>query len=164
MLCRVDGPAGELLGVWRIYITKEGQKAFGGESKLGLGPVKGGAVRLGPPAAGKIGLAEGVETALSVMCLSGGRIPVWAALSTSGMMTFEPPFEVGRIHIYPDYDVARRRRATDEWRPSPGVLAAFDLKARMDEQGIACLIDPSRPRRGADYNDVLRRVSRMARA
>ena len=54
------------------------------------GPVpKGGAVRLFPPAEA-MGIAEGIETALSAAQLSG--LPVWAALNT---VNIEKGFEAG---------------------------------------------------------------------
>ncbi|ORE90653.1 hypothetical protein ATO13_22076 [Stappia sp. 22II-S9-Z10] len=160
IICRVDGPGGDFLGIWRIYVTSDGQKAFGKASKMGLGPTAGGAVRLFPEHHGEIGLAEGVETALSVERLAG--LPTWAALSTSGMAGFEVPFEVETVRIFPDHDDPRRKRGTMQWQPSPGLSAAEGLKARLDEEGTRCFIDRSRPRRKRDYNDVLMIVSARA--
>jgi putative DNA primase/helicase len=160
ILCQVSDVSGEFTGVWRIYVTEEGRKAFGSESKLGLGPTAGGAVRLFPAAHGEVALAEGVETALSVHMLSG--LPVWATLSTSGMIGFEAPFGVDLVRIFPDYDDPRRARGTMNWRPSPGVLAAESLRDRLSDEGVRCVIDRSRPRRGRDYNDVLQAVGAVA--
>lgn len=161
ILCRVDGAAGEFLGLWRIYVTDNGDKAFGDQSKLGLGPTGGGAVRLFPPVHGAIGLAEGVETALSVYVLTKGAVAPWAALSTSGMVGFDVPFEVDRVKIFPDADLARRKIASRRVHPSPGLTAAETLRTRLVGEGISCTIDQSRPRRGRDLNDVLRTRHRI---
>jgi len=40
------------------------------------------------PAGGVLGIAEGIETALSAAVLDG--VPVWAALNTSLLARFEP--------------------------------------------------------------------------
>lgn len=54
-------------------------------SKFGLGPAGDRAVRVGGIAS-HIGPADGVETALAVSLLTQSRIPVWAALSTGGVL------------------------------------------------------------------------------
>lgn len=163
LLCRVDDPAGAFTGVWRIYITADGDKApFGGEVKLGLGPVAGGAVRLFPPSNGMVAIAEGVETALSVHLLSRRSVPVWSVLSTSGMSSFQPPLDVDRVVIFPDWDLPRVHRSSGRFIPSPGITAANALRDRLLEEGVACGIDQSIPHRGRDFNDLLRAVARRA--
>lgn len=158
LVCRVDDLDGNLTGVWRIYVTDKGAKAPVGEVKLGLGPTAGGAVRLFPAIRNTIGIAEGVETALAVHVLTKGKVAMWAGLSTSGIRGFKPPFDIERIRIWPDADIPRRGD-DGRWKPSPGLSAAEALKARMDGEGIGCVIEPG-PRGGLDYNDILLETQR----
>lgn len=153
LVCRVDDTAGNLTGVWRIFVTEAGKKAPVSNVKLGLGPTAGGAVRLFPAINGEIGVSEGVETSLAVHVLTRGKVAMWAALSTSGMRGFQPPFDIERIRVFPDPDIARRGD-DGRWKPSPGLSAAAALKERMDGESVSCLIEPA-PRAGRDYLDVL---------
>ena len=66
---------------------------------MGLGPISRGAVRLGP-AGEDLGLAEGVETALSATQLYGGV--VWAVLGGWNLPKLLLPEMVQRVAIYGD--------------------------------------------------------------
>ncbi len=136
LIARVTGVDGAFLGIWRIYITQYGQKAFGGqfEIKLGLGSPRGGAVRLGGMAS-KIGAAEGIETALAAYVLNGCKYPVWAMLSTSGLMNFEAPFEVEHVVSWEDPDLPRFAQ-DGRYMPSAGGSAAARLRDNMIEAGL----------------------------
>lgn len=155
IICRVDGPGGDFLGIWRIYVTADGQKAFGGESKLGLGPTAGGAVRLFAPNGGEVSVCEGVETAFGIHLLTGQ--PVWSLLSTSGMRGFEPPFEISSVRIYSDGDMWREkfdvRTGQEVITAPPGVSAASDLHHRLAESGLTVISEPE-PDDGSDYLDI----------
>ena len=66
-----------------------------------LGPCAGGVVMLAPMTAdGVLGVAEGIETALAASKLFG--VPVWAALSTSGMQKMTLPPGLRRLKVYAD--------------------------------------------------------------
>jgi len=106
-----------------------------------LGPVAGGSVRLAPIGAdGHLGIAEGIETALSAHQLFG--IPVWAALSADGLRRWEWPAGVRRVTILRDAGKA-------------GATAAAALSERLAAAGIAHAI--LAPIHGDDFNDDLRR-------
>jgi putative DNA primase/helicase len=62
---------------------------------------RGGAVRLMDPAE-DMGVAEGIETALSAAAI--WHMPVWAVLSTAGMLNFVPPAICRRLTVFADYD------------------------------------------------------------
>lgn len=64
-------------------------------------PNNGGACEL-YPLAGHLGIAEGVETAIAAHMIFG--MPVWAALNTSLLKTWEPPEIVTSVTIFADND------------------------------------------------------------
>jgi hypothetical protein len=92
-------PSRDATGVHRTFLNMDGDgKAPVNEPKMALGPLGAGAVRLAP-AQPALGLAEGIETALSAMQLF--EIPVWAALG-SRMDSVELPEEVVEVHVFGD--------------------------------------------------------------
>lgn len=153
LICRVDNPRGVPNAIWRIYITNEGRKADLVKTKRGLGPAAGCAVRIGGIGP-HLGIAEGVESALGAWFLTGRKFPVWAALSTSGLVGFNVPERVERLTIFPDGDRGIRKRG-DQFEPSepPGRAAARKLQERLHSQSIPCVI-AAEPAAGLDYCDL----------
>ena len=99
MVAAVQAPDRRVVAVHRTWVRSDGRGQAGVASpKKALGPIGVGAVRLGP-AQPALGLAEGVETALSIMQLFG--IPVWAALG-SRMDRIELPDNVIEVQIFGD--------------------------------------------------------------
>ncbi|MBW1939463.1 MAG: hypothetical protein JRI67_12025, partial [Deltaproteobacteria bacterium] len=91
MLATFSAPDSEALTLHRTYLSKNSGKANLENCKLTMTPKKpmaGGAVRLFP-ATELVGITEGIETAIAVHELY--NIPVWAVLSTSLMISFQPP-------------------------------------------------------------------------
>lgn len=134
-------PSKTISGVHRTYLTSDGSgKAPLSPSKMMLGSIKGGAVRLAAPGPQLI-LAEGIETALS--CLYATHVPTWSCLSASGMMGIVvPSLEITQeIIICADGDAA-------------GQNAADKLAKRLHGAGYIVRIVPSP--QGQDFNDVLR--------
>ena len=85
------------------YLTETGDKAQVDKvRKMYPGPIpKGGAVRLA--ASGPVlGIAEGIETALSASKLFD--VPVWASLNAGSLMKFEPPETVAKVMVFGDND------------------------------------------------------------
>lgn len=68
-----------------------------------LGTINGGAVRLKKLTGSTLGIAEGIETALSASILNDD-LPVWAVLSTNGIRSFEIPKGVERLIVFADRD------------------------------------------------------------
>lgn len=106
--------------------------------KCGLGRFGRGAVRLGGTAA-RLGLAEGIETALSASEIFG--VPCWATLGTERFSRVAIPAEVTELLLFLDNDEGGRRAETlahNAFAHVPSVEARYPRRA------------------GADWNDVLR--------
>jgi hypothetical protein len=136
-------PGGEITGVHRTYLAGDGSgKAFGADSKLSLGSISGGTVRLAP-AAEEMAIGEGIETCLSYQQISD--IATWAALSTSGMRNIilpAPPL-ASTVYLLMDIDVS-----------GAGEAAVNNTATRLHQQGRAVKI--VRPTIGKDFNDAIR--------
>lgn len=100
----------------------------------------GGAVRLASSAE-TMGVAEGIETALSAMALF--ELPVWATLTAIGLTKWEPPSNVRHVIVFGDSDAKYA-----------GQHAAYALAYRLATKGIT--VEVRIPDElGADWNDVL---------
>lgn len=105
--------------------------------RCGLGRFGEGAVRLGGVAR-HIGLAEGIETALSASALFG--LPCWATLGTERFARVALPATVERLSLFLDNDAGGRRAAI----LARAAFAHLPLDVHV----------PADP--GSDWNDVLR--------
>ena len=111
MVAGVQAPDGKVIAIQQTWLTSEGEKAA--SKRLTTGNLGSGAVRLGA-AARSMGLAEGVETALSAMQMAG--MTVWASLGASRLHNIELPPEVEEVHVFVDNDEPGRtaaKRAAD---------------------------------------------------
>lgn len=111
MMAAVQAPDRKIIAIQQTWLTSEGEKAS--TKRLTTGNLGAGAVRLGGIAR-IMGLAEGVETALSAMQMTG--ITVWASLGASRLQNVELPPEVEEVHVFVDNDEPGRtaaRRAAD---------------------------------------------------
>lgn len=134
---------GELSGMQRTFLTPDGQKAQMRNPRLTMGKLPdGGAVRLVrlEPKHTALGIAEGVETALSVTALFG--IPCWAALNSGRLAVWEPPEGFKDIVIFGDNDANK-----------DGQKAAYTLANRLEMKGIFTQVEIP-PDVGTDWNDV----------
>lgn len=128
---------------YHITYLQDGEKAPVRAQRKMMTPVdtvKGGAVRL-YPAAARMGVAEGIETAIAAHMMSG--LPVWAAINAGNLEYFQPPKVCEHLTIFGDTDTSYT-----------GQAAAYVLARRMVKAGIAC--DVSLPPEG-DWNDELQR-------
>ena len=132
---------GDGFAVHRTYIKADGSgKADVTPSKAMLGPAMGGAVRLSD-GQGRLVVAEGIETALSLMSgIIEGPNSVWAALSAGGMKGLNLPDRPGQLLIAPDGD-------------DVGVRAANSLAERA--YALGWKVSVLAPPQGYDWNDVL---------
>jgi putative DNA primase/helicase len=124
-------------GIHRTYLTPEGWKADVDPVRMAYGD--SGAVRLGP-AAGRMGIAEGIETALCAQALFGA--PVWAGICANGLIAWEPPPEAQEILICGDND-----------GNFVGQAAAYDLAKKLRARGLTVEIKIP-PEEGQDWAEV----------
>ncbi len=139
MVAAVQASNRRITAVHRTYLLPDGSgKARLLSPKLALGPIGDGAVR--PAKAGPVlGIAEGIETALSAMQLF--EIPCWAALGAR-MDKVSLPADVIEVQIFCDNG--------DE-----GHVAAEKAAEAFAHQGKrVCLRFP--PEGLGDWNDYLR--------
>jgi putative DNA primase/helicase len=102
----------------------------------------GGAVRLAP-SADTMGVAEGIETALSAAQLYD--VPVWAALSAGALIKWVPPQTARNIIIFGDCDLS-----------FTGQAVAYSLAYRLRTDGLT--VEVRLPEEaGEDWNDLLMR-------
>lgn len=155
VVARVQAVSGQGSGIWRIYLQPDGRGKLAGVdmAKLGLGPTAGGAVRLGGLSK-NIGLAEGVETSRAVTAL-GHTMPIWAGLSTSGIIGFVFPPGVETVTVFPDRDAGKIRTREDGRIKFPPGLKAYD-GFLANNPGRDIRIAP-----GPDRNDYLEMYQRL---
>lgn len=134
-------PSRDVIAVHRTWILPDGSaKAPLEPDKMMLGPVSGGAVQLSAPAQ-KMVIAEGLETALSVMQETG--LSVWAALSTSGMTGL----------VLPDLPLAQEIIIAGDNDPA-GRKAAIQAAEKWTKDGREVRL--AFPPLNQDFNDMLK--------
>jgi hypothetical protein len=126
------------------YLRPDGSKADLPKNKRRavFGPVSGGAVRLGLPRSGEwFAVSEGIETGLSVALACS--MPVWPALSASGIKNLILPPEATHVIICADHDVS-----------GSGQRAAHEAAVRFLAEGRRVRIAMP-PEVETDFNEVL---------
>lgn len=137
LVAAVTTSDGVLCGIHRTFLRPDGTKADIERPKRALGRLVVGAVHLSA-AAPKLGIAEGIETALSAAQLFG--LPVWAMVGTAGILRPALPREVVEVVIFADGD-------------RPGCDAAERAALYLRESGRSARIAWAPA--GQDFNDVL---------
>ena len=133
---------GERSALHRTYLGTSGDKADVPHPRKMMGTMpSGAAVRL-MPHEGLLGIAEGIETAISASILF--KVPVWAALTDGLLLDWSPPACVTTVLVFGDNDASYA-----------GQTAAYGLARRLQARGITASVElPIRA--GTDWNDVLR--------
>lgn len=139
---RTDAPR----AIHRTVLELDGRKAtIGGNSRLSLGPISGGAIKLTPDSGitGCLGVGEGLESALSLQRLPEfGRSPVWSLLSAGGVERLPVLPGIESLWLAVDHDEA-------------GVRASHACAQRWREAGSEIfLVRPLLQR--TDLNDVFK--------
>ena len=139
-----DVVTGEPTGIHRTALSDDGSSKrvmpVGLSSKMTLGCAAGAAIHLSN-AGTRLGLAEGIETALSAEKIF--KVPVWAALSASGISSFPVVHGLSRLFVFADND-------------DPGLKAARTCKRRYGRAGIEAQIRYPAEHE-TDWNDHLRK-------
>lgn len=141
MIALLRDPTGHGVQIHRTLLTPTGEKAGVDQPRLFMsGSIpKGSAVRLASHQ-GEVGIAEGIETALSAAILF--KIPCWAALNATMLRQWEPPARVEYVTVFGDNDAN-----------FTGQAAAYELARRLSSKvGISVEIPNDE---GKDWNDVL---------
>lgn len=141
-----EGP----IAIHRTFLSGNAKADFD-KPKRALGALGEAAVRLFAPASGKLGLAEGIESAMSAYALAG--IPTWATLGNERFGLVSVPESVTELHLFVDHD------AGGELAASRGLAAYTPPPA-----SIACQsASPSlvRLQRIARWSDRWRRLQRQ---
>lgn len=143
MVSKVATPEGKAANLHLTWITSSGQKAdVPVKKQLMAGSLPGGsAIRL-MPSAPKMGIAEGIETAISAHFIF--NMPVWAAISANNLVKWTPPAGVEDVWIFGDHDTN-----------FVGQSSAYNLAQRLHKQGFnVVVLLPEWPHK--DWNDALR--------
>ena len=136
---------GNRIALHRTYLADDGSaKAPVDNPRKMLASTGRGTVRLAEIANGLLGVAEGIETALSVMAACP-HLPVWATLSASNLEQAVLPPDAQRIVILADRDGSGAGQRAAE-------AAAHRLAAEGRRVWIALP-----PNEGEDFNDLLLR-------
>jgi hypothetical protein len=135
-------PSNTVVAVQRTYLRSDGKgKAAVSPAKKGLGPIRGGAVRLAK-CGHRLGLAEGIEDALSVLQIDPS-LPCWAVLGATNLASVElPPLPLAsEVVLIADND-------------GPGMKAAHDAARRFRSEGRSVRI-ATPPAPFKDFNEAL---------
>jgi putative DNA primase/helicase len=145
MIARIQAVDGKGASLHVTYLRGDGQgKADVRDKKKVMQPVRpilGAAVQLFEIVEGTLGVAEGIETALSAFEMYG--VPTWATISADGMAAFVWPETVKRLVIFADHDLNYA-----------GQKAAYALAFRAACKGLSVEVKTP-PERPADWNDIL---------
>lgn len=146
LVAALTDPRGQFVTVHRTYLDPSGKKAaVPCPKKLCKGKIRGGLIRLFEPD-DILGIAEGIETALSAAALF--HMPVWSAVTAGGMKNvYSLPRSIKKVVVFGDND-----------KTFVGQAAAWQLAADLKRRSPHIQVDvkiPAQP--GTDWNDVLRR-------
>jgi putative DNA primase/helicase len=151
LLFLMSDPHGQAVTLHRTYLTPEGFKAPVENPKKTMPypsnrELTGAVVRLGEPLDRTLGIAEGIETSLSVREATGQVC--WAATSAALLEKVLLPVGVRQVVIWADNDLKKA-----------GQKAALRLAERLIKEGrkVKVQIPPGLPpdMKSWDWNDVL---------
>jgi len=141
MVAAMRDASGKVKGYHLTFITEHGEKMKGEKVRLYTkGSTGDCAIRLSGIEE-HIGIAEGIETALSVKALY--NVPCWATGDAIRMAKFQVPQGVKEVSIFADMD-----------HNYVGEQSAFTLASRLAREGFICNVY-QHCARGSDYNDLL---------
>ena len=120
---------GEKPALHRTYLDGVGGKADVSTPRKMIGSMpSGAAVRLAAVPGNKLGIAEGIETALAASILF--NMPVWAALTAGLLQEWSPPASVSTVFIFADNDAS-----------STGQAAGYTLAQKLKARGTSAFVE-----------------------
>lgn len=127
MLALVSGPDGKPVNIHRTFVRPDGSGKAEMDEPRALMPGRipdGAAIRLASIHGERLGIAEGIETALA----AGERfkIPTWAAINSTILAKWIPPAGVTEVVIFGDNDPKYG-----------GAAAAYALAHRLAVKGLS---------------------------
>jgi putative DNA primase/helicase len=143
MLAKVCGPDGRAANVHITYLNADGSRPkIEPNKKVMAGTLPAGSVIKLFPHNGIIGIAEGIETALSCSQMFG--VPTWAAINANMLSKWIPPEGTKKVYIYGDND--------DNYT---GHAKAYQLAHSLKMRNFDVLVHfPDMT--NSDFNDVLK--------
>jgi putative DNA primase/helicase len=148
MIGLVKANDGQPVNLHCTFITNDGHKVAAEPSKRVMrGPLPDGcAIRLGPVVGQTMGIAEGIENALSASMLNNDMV-VWSAVNGGLLSKWSPPDGVELVHIFADNDASYT-----------GQAKAYTLANRLVVQfKIKTMVHL--PNDTGDWNDCLQRAN-----
>lgn len=143
MIAMVSNPDGSPANIHRTFVRADGTGKAEMDEPRALMPGRipdGAAIRLASVYGERLGIAEGIETALAAT--SKFNIPTWAAINSTILAKWVPPAGVREVVIFGDNDPK-----------FGGAAAAFALAHRLAVKGFA--VDVRIPEQiGKDWADV----------
>jgi len=141
MVCAVRGPGGQGAQIHRTMINGNTFKVIKRLLWRGEFPPGSAVPLFRPQPYAPLGIAEGVETAISAAVLFGH--PVWAALNAARLQTWVPPPREAcdGLVIFADNDPAGQQAASKLWQRLKAMGHHVEIKTPV----VA----------GADWNDIL---------
>ena len=142
-VARIVDPDGNLANVHITYLTETGDKApVALEKRVMAGKLpEGCAIRIWPSAK-VMGIAEGIETAISAAVIH--KMPVWAAVNGAMLSKWIPPEVAQTVYVFGDNDFN-----------FTGQAKAYALANRLVTQFNRSVKVKIPPETGWDWNDVL---------
>ena len=103
MVSKIAGADDRAANIHLTWLTKNGEKAnVQVQKQVMAGSLSdGSAIRL-QPSAKRMGIAEGIETAISASIIH--QMPVWSAINANGVRKWMPPVIAKEIWIFSDND------------------------------------------------------------
>ena len=145
MIAKISGPDGLGVSLHRTYLRPDGYGKAEMEKPRKFMPgalPEGSVIRLGPASA-DIGIAEGIENALSASRLFD--LPVWSALDAGHMEKWLPPEGTETLTVFADSDENYRGQRA-------AYVLANNVCAKCPWVEVIVKLPPAAP---LDWNDIL---------
>lgn len=140
MVALIQGKDGKPVSLHRTYAGKDKNGKRVKKIMTGTGPLNGAAIQLARVDGIKLGVAEGIETAMAAQHLF--NVSCWSVINSVLMGSFVPPARVRHIVIYGDNDYNYT-----------GQQAAYTLAKRLHNEGLIVEVKiPTKP--GDDFANV----------